>query len=202
MIALSSHRPFAKSEEWAKNQKLAWRTWQGYFRKVIYFGDEEPDLKSSQTAFLPSEQWPTIKRMAEVATSKPGVTAILNADILINPKLRIVENRLLNGSAVCASSRRWHFEVADLPSLDKARLVDSDRGRDIFIATHLVWQTVAREIPGNLRIGHQQWDAWMTDFFNRYKPAFIDFTQMRCIFHPTHGDRQMPFAEQVIQQPA
>lgn len=199
MIAISSHRPHAKSAEWARNQALAWRTWQGYFLRVIYLGDSEPELKSAKTEFVPSEQWPTIKRMAEIAASKPGIVAILNADILVTPKMRVVENRLNNGTGVCASSRRWHIDPHN-PSFDKAQLIETDRGRDIFIATPRVWAGVALKIPGHLRIGHQQWDAWMTDYFNSFKPGFIDFTQMKCIFHPTHGDRQMPYAEQIVNE--
>lgn len=181
---------------------LAKRTWEGYFRKIIYFGPEEPDLKSQKTEFIESEQWPTIKRMAEVAAKLAGPTAILNADILVTPGLRVVENRLNSGLAVCGSSRRFHFDINDLPSLGKARLIDGDRGRDIFVANQRLWGQVARDIPSHYRIGHQQWDGWMTDFFNTFKPAFVDFTQIRCIFHPTHGDRQMPYADQIVQQTA
>lgn len=202
MIAISSHRQHSKSAEVARNQKLAWRTWQSYFSGVIYLGPEEPELKSQKTTFIASDDFPTIKTMAGIAANCPGVTAILNADILVNPKLNVVQHRLQNGTSVCGSSRRWHFDIKDLPSLEKAHLIDTDRGRDIFVATQRIWQRAAKEIPDHLRIGHQQWDAWMTDFFNTFKPGFVDFTQMKCIFHPYHGDRQMPFAEQIVQQSA
>lgn len=199
MIAITSHRPHAKSAEYARNQKLAWRTWQGFFTDIIYFGDEEPELKSFKTRFVRSEQWPTIKIMAQLAATARGIACIINADILINPKLRVVENRLANGPAAVASSRRWHIDP-HLPNFDRAQLVDTDRGRDIFVCTRVVWQRIAAEIPGHLRIGHQQWDAWMTDFFNaHYHDRFIDFTQMKCIFHPKHEDRQMPFAEDIVK---
>lgn len=176
---------------------MAWRTWQGFFRGIVYLGDEEPELKALNTKFVPSEQWPTIKRMAELASTHHGVTAIINADILVNPKLRVVENRLLNGPAAVASSRRWHIDP-HLPNFDRAQLIDSDRGRDIFVCTQTVWHRIAKEIPGHLRIGHQQWDAWMTDFFNaNYGTRFVDFTQMKCIFHPKHEDRRMPYADTI-----
>lgn len=198
MIAISSHRPHARSVEFARNQKLAKRTWEGYFRKIIYVGPDETELKSQKTTFWPGEDWPFIYKLAEMAAAQPGPTAILNADILVTPRLRVVENRLLNGSSICASSRRWHIDP-HLPNLDRAQLIESDRGRDIFITTPKVWMKVALQIPKHLRIGHQQWDAWMTDFFNTYKPAFLDFTHPACIFHPKHEDRQMPFAADIVQ---
>lgn len=197
MIALSSHRPHSRSVEFARNQKMAKRTWEGFFRKIIYIGEPEPELKSQKTTFMPGEDWPTIHSLATIAAAQPEVTAILNADILVNPKLRVVETRLQNGSAVCASSRRYHIDP-HLPNFDRAQLIESDRGRDIFVTTPKVWLRVALQIPKHLRIGHQQWDAWMTDFFNTYKPGFIDFTLMKCIFHPYHTDRQMPFAQDIV----
>lgn len=204
MIAVSSHRPHHRSVEFRRNQLLAKRTWENAFTKIIYAGQEEPELYSQKTSFVASEDWPTIQTLAKIASEQPAQVdkpiAVLNADICIGPRFSAVKNRFLH--MWCASSRRWHFDAL-LPKFDAARLIESDRGRDIFIAQRRIWKHIAKEVPPYLRIGHQQWDAWVTDYFNdHWKAGFFDFTNMKCIFHPNHEDRQMPYAQQIVQRRA
>lgn len=202
MIALSSHRPHHKSVEFRHNQLLAKRSWEGAFTKIIYAGIEEPELHSQKTTFIQAEDWPRIQTLAQIAAEQQGIVAILNADIVVNNRLREVENRMWARGGVCGSSRRYHFD-AHTPDLTHAKLIESDRGRDIFIARQNIWKRIAREVPEYLRIGHQQWDAWMTDFFREhYNQRFIDFTAMKCIFHPKHEDRQMPYANEIVERKA
>ena len=197
MIALSSHRPHSKSREFAFNQRLAWLSWQGCFNKIIYAGPPEAELQSRKTVFIQTEDFPTIQTLAKIASEQSEESvAVLNADICVGHRFGQVKLRMQ--SMLCASSRRWHFDPTNPQNFENAVLIDSDRGRDIFIAKKRVWKRIADLVPGHLRIGHQQWDAWMTDYFNSLKPSFFDFTGIKCIFHPNHGDRQMPYADQIV----
>lgn len=205
MNAVSSHRPHARSAEFARNQALAKRTWEPVFKQIVYVGPQEPELDSEKTTFIYSEDFPSIQTLAKVAANLRGITALLNADISLGPRIRNVEYRMLSGGLKCASSRRYHFDPHN-PQWEMAALDEKDRGRDIFMAKQQVWQKVADTIPPHFRIGHQQWDAWMSDFFRdkvvpigrEYDPS-KDFTKERCVFHPHHGDRQMPHAQEIIQ---
>lgn len=204
MIAISSHRPHGKSVEFRRNQLLAKRSWESAFTRIVYAGSEEPELKSQKTSFVEAEEWPTIQTLAQIASEQPAQIdkpiAIINADIVIGQRFGNVKNRMT--FMRCASSRRWHFDP-HAPNYDRAELIDADRGRDIFVAQRRIWRHISRVVPPHLRIGHQQWDAWVTDFFNdNHKAGFFDFTNMKCIFHPFHGDRQMPYANTIAQQAA
>ena len=85
--------------------------------------------------------------------------------------------------------------------LEKADLGD-DRGRDIFVATGAVWRKLAMTMPDGYRIGNPYWDAYVTDFFRKFYDAnFVDFTSWRCVFHPIHGGRNYPFAQEVSMLP-
>lgn len=199
MIAISSHRPHSRSAEFARNQALAKRTWEGVFRKIIYAGPAEPELDSDKTEFVYTEDFPTIQTLAKMAAAQSDITAILNADICISPRFCNVEHRMRVTPLLCASSRRYHFAPYPKPNFDMALLDEKDRGRDIFMAKQSLWKRVAEQVPSHLRIGHQQWDAWMSDFFRSQGVRWTDFTKERCVFHPKHGDRQMPYAQQIVE---
>lgn len=201
MIAISSHRPHARSVEFRRNQMLAKRTWENLFTKIIYAGIPEAELQSQKTVFIQTEDFPTIQTLAKIAASQQeSVIAILNADICIGQRFNTVKQMMQ--ARLCASSRRFHFDPHN-PNWDRAQTDERDRGRDIFIAQKRIWKRIAQEVPSYLRIGHQQWDAWVTDYFNEHcKPGFLDFTNMKCIFHPNHEDRQMPFAQKIVEKAA
>lgn len=200
MIAVSSHRPHSRSVEFARNQSMAKRTWENAFFWIIYAGPKETDLSSPKTEFRKTEDWPRIQTMAQIAASKRGYVAILNADILVDPRIKRLEDFWRKRGYVCASSRRFHFDPFNPKGFADARLIDADRGRDIFVATYDVWQRVAGIIPPYLRIGHQQWDRWLSDYFrDTFSSRFHDFTDNRFIFHPNHGDREMPHAQQIVE---
>lgn len=174
---------------------LAKRTFEMTFNKIIYLGPNEFPLRSHKTRFVPSEDFPRIKSLMQIASMQPGFTAILNADIVVND-LRKLERQMMATGKVCASSRRWHFDP-NTCAWDQAQLGE-DRGRDIFIARCDVWRHAARNVPDEFRIAHGGWDGWTTDFFRRhYNENFIDFTGQRLIFHPIHGSRKMPYAAEV-----
>lgn len=202
MNIVSSHRPHNVSGEYRRNQVLAKNTWEGICHKITYFGEHEPELGSYKTTFVPSEQWPKIKALAECAGNYNGLTAILNADIVLTPTILGLERQMRLKRHLCASSRRWAFRVqghtlSDM--VENAELGD-ERGRDIFVAGGVVWRHLANEIPDGYRIGNPYWDAFITDFFRQhYDASFVDFTSWRCVFHPIHGERNYPFAEQAAK---
>ena len=196
MISISSHRPLDQEPEIKRNQLLAKRTWEMTFSRIIYFGVHEHELVSGKTSFVPSEEFPRIKDMMDMAGKQRGFVAILNADIVVTPDLRKLERMMALRGKLCASSRRYHFDP-NTCDFKNAELGD-DRGRDIFIARNDVWRDAARVIPEQFRISHQGFDGWITDFFRRkYDSSFIDFTNRRCVFHPVHGNRKMPHAAEV-----
>lgn len=204
MNAVSSHRPHSSDGEYRRNQGLAKTTWEHSFQRIIYFGPKEPELSSDKTTFVDDEQFPRIKRLAEEAGRWHGLTAILNADILVGPGILLLERQMRTKRRLCASSRRWHFHVKPGTlgyMLENAELGD-DRGRDIFVATGPVWRNLAMTMPDGYRIGNPYWDAYVTDFFRKfYDSSFVDFTSWRCVFHPIHGGRNYPYAQQVAELP-
>jgi hypothetical protein len=197
-------RPFGEDPEWDRNQLLAFRTWMSFAKKVILFGKTEPQLENPHVEFWPTEQFPRIKDMARVAGDQARqVVVICNGDILLNPQIMKVEQRIRNGVCLCASSRRWHFKPEELPdALESATLNTQegldDRGRDVFVAPARVWKQVESEVSPLLRIGHQHWDGELTRIFrSKWGDKFLDFTSLRMVHHPIHGGRRMPYAETI-----
>ncbi len=200
MNAVTSFRPLAHSEEWKRNQLLAKRSWEMWARYIVLFGDEDKELHSPKTKFIPSEQYPSLKSMAEAASDLPGFTAILNADIVVTPQIRYVEQMMCARGCVSASSRRYHFDP-NTCDWDGATLGD-DRGRDIFVARRDVWRDLARILPEDLRIGNTRWDAAFVNWFrDEFGVKFIDFTDKRIVFHPIHGGRNRPYDEMIASKP-
>lgn len=198
IIAASSHRPHSESEEYRENQLLAFRTWQGVFDKIIYFGPEEPELASSKTMFVPIADFPSIKEMAAMLARNKGFHVLLNADICVAPRIKDLPAYMKFNGKSSASSRRWHFRKED-NTFDKADMGD-DRGRDFFMCRSDIWHAVAETINPGFRIGHQKWDAWMVNFLRaKYNDGFADISGDRLIFHPVHEGRKMPHSEQVAQ---
>lgn len=174
-----------------------------FAQRIVIFGPHEPDLSNRKVSFVPSEQFPRIKVMAEFAAlQKNHYVAICNGDILLDPKILRIENRMRFSNYRCASSRRWHFDPLK-PMSEALETADlgSDRGRDVFVARWDVWTRIAAETPDRLRIGHGTWDAFMTDKFREHwNDKFIDFTAFRMVHHPHHGDRRRPHELEVIAQ--
>jgi hypothetical protein len=196
MNVISSHRPMAEDSEIARNQKLAHRTWEMWARNITYFGPKEFELQSPKTTFVESEQFPHIVDLMNAAAFQRGFTAIMNADIVVKPDIRKLERMMMLRGKLCASSRRYHFDP-NTCDWAAAELGD-DRGRDIFIARWDIWRDAARWIPPELRIGNARWDAWVTDYFRaKHNDAFLDFTNMRIVFHPIHGSRKRPYDEEI-----
>lgn len=192
MIAISSHRPHGYSScIYKKNQKRAIKSWEMYFDSIIYFGPFEKDLVTIKTSFIPCDGWPFIWQMAaEAGRQTSDYVAIINADIVVTQPFKQIEGIMKASKLQGASSRRRDYGTR--------QLLDDDRGRDIFICTPRVWAKVAKEIPRNCRIGHQQWDSWMVAFLRiTLGSKYGDFTGVPCNYHPKHGQRNMPHAESI-----
>lgn len=196
MIAISSHRPLAQSEEIKRNQLLAKRSWEMSFKKIIYFGPHEHELVSGKTAFVQSVDFPRIKDLMVMAGGQVGFVAILNADIVVDPAIKKLERMMALRGKLCASSRRYQFDP-NTCDFKAAQLGDA-RGRDIFIARNDIWRNCSKHMPEQMRIGHGRFDAVLTDIFRRfYNESFLDFTASKFIFHPDHGERLRPHEEEI-----
>jgi hypothetical protein len=200
VIVLSSFRPFREDPEWDRNQLAAFRTWMMFAQRIVLFGQQEAELMNKKVVFIQSEQWPKIKAMVDYAASqKNQFVCICNGDIMLDPKILRIEQRMKFSNYRCASSRRWHFDPSKpmQEAITNASLTDmdgrDDRGRDVFIARWDVWARIAKETPDKLRIGHNTWDAFLTDKFREHwDDKFIDFTAFRYVHHPHHGGRRRP----------
>jgi hypothetical protein len=197
MIAISSARRHDKNAEYALNQKRACESWK-LFNQVYYFGSYEEDLRKDNVLWVKSDDWPTIKRMAEFASHIRGdLAAIINADIVVSDPILEVESKLKELTIPAATSYRYEFdpETGDLGSAVRVR---ENRGMDIFVCTPEVWLAISKAIPEYLRIGHPTWDTWVCGFLaSNYGFGFREFTSYRCIFHPRHGGRETPHSAEI-----
>lgn len=188
MIAISTFRPLDQSEEIARNQIRAKNSWNTAFDGVILFGDYDPRMASPNTFFIDSEDFPTVSLLCRTASLCDGWACILNADIVVSPKLKAVWDMAVRKGAHAFTSYRYQYEPDDT-ELINARVVDN--GFDFFAATPPLWAKAAKIIPPDMRIGHNLWDSWMLGFFNvEAKKSFMDITSHRCIFHPRHEGRK------------
>lgn len=205
MIFISSHRPLGGGEV-SVNQISANESWQKVADHIVLFGCEEQKLNSPIVSFIPSEEWPPIFMLMEMAARLNDWCAILNADIVVSQEFAAVEKKLREKKASCAVSYRYQFDPTN-PVAEK-KVVDN--GLDIFCAVPEVWRHAAKEIPRDFRIGHQRWDTWMIGFLNtHYFQSFYDFTASKTIFHPKHESRkfgheikgQIPFEPTAFSMP-
>jgi hypothetical protein len=195
MIAVSSHRAFSKSEEYAINQERAAKSWQSAFSNIYYYGHYEEGLDHENTLFVrKAEEWPTIREMAEFSSQlQAGYVALLNADIVVASSLSMVEKEMRAIGLPAATSYRYTFDQVQYPNLDGAVRNKEDRGMDIFVAKPEIWGMVKRDIPEYLRFGHPTWDTWVCGYFcEKLGYGFRHFTDRRCIFHPKHEGRLTP----------
>jgi hypothetical protein len=198
MIAISSARRHEKNAEYARNQKRACDSWR-LFNSVYYFGSYEEELKRDNVLWVKSEEWPTIKSMAEFAAWIQGdLAAIINADIVVTEQIIEVEKKLKELTIPSATSYRFQFDPEVYPDLTGATRNKNDRGMDVFVCTPQTWSEIAKEVPEYLRIGHPTWDTWVCGFLcSRHGFGFREFTSHRCIFHPKHEGRETPHSEAI-----
>jgi hypothetical protein len=193
MIAITSHRNHM-DREYARNQKAAFLSWMPHFSNIFSFGPVEKELDFGKTFFIQSVNFPKIRDLVEAASKcNTDYVTILNSDIILSQSFSMVPKKMEGFKAPAAISRRW--TIPDTTTF-KGKL--TDWGIDIFVATPSAWKTVLPVIPKEFRIGHIRWDTWMLGFFNaRFPKKVCDFTDLRCVFHPTHGNRSTPYNEEI-----
>lgn len=199
MIALSSHRPFVSSPEYAANQTRASQSWRDKFSNIYYVGHYEEGLNGEHTLFVrPEGDYPTIKLMAEFAAQLTAeYVAILNADIVIGSGIVDVERRMRDMALPAATSYRYEFDPAN-PDFDNATRHKEDRGMDIFVANPKIWALVARDVPSDLLFGHNRWDSWVCGYFcDHLGYGFRHFSFEKCVFHPKHEGRMQPHLDSI-----
>jgi hypothetical protein len=191
LVAVSSFRALDASPEVAANQLRAKASWDEVFDKIILFGRYDKRLASPKTEFIQDAgDFPSIALMVLAASWQEDPVCILNADIVVAINLKDIVNRGWSKQAQALTSKRYEFDPAR-ENYNDAKVVDV--GVDFFCAFPSAWKQVYKHIPGCFRISHQRWDQYMLAFFTHTFPnRFFDLTNHRPIFHPKHGDRQMP----------
>lgn len=181
MIAISSGLDLW-SRDRQDNKFNASVSWNRVFSNVIFLseGPSKYPKEWDKEECIPISFRPTIKYMAGIASNQKEWSCLINADIIVSPRLKLAENALNKLSADCAFSMR-------IP-VDGFRPVDL--GLDFFCARPEVWKLVAGAIPEQFLIGKQQWDTWLMSFLaHNYPETFYDLTPSKLIYHPNHEDR-------------
>jgi hypothetical protein len=174
MTAVSSLKPDPTKGEVYRNQNRAYKTWVDAFNGVVYVGGESVV--------------PRILDLVLECSNHQGWSCIINADIVVSPKMKDVEAKLNKLNAFAASSWRHEFDPDSDPFKTGAV---KDNGIDFFAARREVWNHCARIIPVGYYIGHILWDTWMLGYLNRhFCGRFFNITPSRVIFHPKHGNRK------------
>lgn len=153
----------------------AYMTWVSVFSHITYFGEPTEQFSAD---FIACDGKPFIKDMALHASKLPGWTAIINADIQLEPQTVDLPLHLGKVDANCAYSFRIPI------GKDKPE----DMGLDFFIAKPFVWEQTARLIPKEFQLGKIQWDTWMVSFFVNNFRCF-DISPLKLVYHPVHGER-------------
>lgn len=198
MIAISSFRPHKEDAEYRQNQIRAKESWEKVFDRIIYFGIKEPELDSPKTTFITHEGWPTIRDVAAEASRQVDMVAVLNADIVLTRGFFALECRMREGGAMAVTSRRYTFDPAKPIDVSACVIEQNDKGLDVFVMMPALWARIAVEVPLCLRMGHQQWDTWVSGWctYNLGR-SYRNFNELRAILHPEHNGRKMPYARWV-----
>lgn len=198
MIAVSSFRPHNEEAEYRQNQLRAKESWEKIFDRIIYFGHAEPELASSKTTFIEHDGWPTIREVASEAGRQMDVVAVLNADIVLTRNFFALECRMRESGVMAVTSRRYTFDPEKPIDVPACVIHQNDKGLDIFVMMPSLWSRIALEVPQCLRMGHQQWDTWVSGWCTYHLArAYRNFNDLRAVLHPEHNGRKMPHARWV-----
>jgi hypothetical protein len=190
---ISSVRPFSQNPEYAQMQTDAIDSWLDVAKKVILFNlPEDTNFLNRQGLVYvgPDGNPPSIKQMLSYCKNLgvDEIVALVNADILLAPRLAKLPKAVMNNSFgrawACVSLR----QVLDTKT-DKIT-PPNDWGLDFFCSTVRIWNDVAEKIPGVLTFGKIVWDNWMNSFLKGYidQTKYIDLSNWQCIIHPIHGE--------------
>lgn len=199
MIAVTSCRPMGDDPQYDRNQLAAWESWHKVFDAIIYLNDPQPQLRSPITRFYPWEPYPRIRDMIDICADQEDWSCLINADIVVGPHFKKLEQKLKTKKAVAASSWRWTFN----PDVGLNPCEHKDYGCDFFAAQPGAWEMVYRAMcapsprgdedsPTHLRFGAPSWDQWQLGaFFKLFSTmGFYNLTDARVIFHPEHLGRK------------
>lgn len=188
-MAVSSIRPFRENSKWERNQLRSFHSWESLFDRIFYFGEPEEKLETGKTFFIPFEgRFPQLKLLVALASTQEQLVAIVNADIVLNPKLLQIPRLMHEQDLLAVASRRFSFDP-EMGNTTTARL--EEKTADFFMANPIVWSEMLPHVPDNLLFGQNQWDSWVTNFFlgRLGDRRFKSITNQRCVFHPKHEDR-------------
>lgn len=197
MIFVSSARPMGSDPEYDRNQIAAKKSWEQVADAIVYFNDPQPQLASPKTRFIPAEPYPFVRDMVDFCADQPEWCLLLNADIVIMPVFKTLEQKLKAKRAVAASSWRWNFD----PNVGLSPCHHNDNGLDVFAAQPGAWEMVYQKMGAtpqgdhdsarHLRWGSPSWDSWMLGtFFTLFAAmGFYNLTDSRCVRHPIHAGR-------------
>lgn len=177
---ISSVKPF-KDDAYTQLQKTAIASWLPLADHVFLFNhrDEVGDLVPVHLIH-PTQSPPTIKQMLN-DTSREGVIAIVNSDIVLTPDvlhcLDVVHDKNM-GRTWAATSFRYEGEPPDVKG----------QGLDIFVLGPGVVPHILRDIPDFMTIGRIMWDSWINGWLRRNLKSshYFDMTPWKCVFHPEH----------------
>lgn len=189
MVAISSPAPHSRSSQVAENQLKAKETWEHAFDKIVYFSPQpEPALSSEKTEWIVSDDYPQIRLMLLACANQHDWTCLINADIRVHFRLRLVERELKRRNAQAAISQRFQ--------LPENKIVDM--GLDWFAGTPWLWRQIAPKTPPYFRIGHILYDTWLYSSMLIAVPKDIyDCTGSAFIYHPKHEDRVQPHSRTI-----
>ena|SRR5207248_1622880 len=193
MTAISSFKPFADSDEIARNQKRAFGSWLNVFDAIVYFGMTEPLLASRRTSFVPFTGAPTLRLLVWTAALTDDLACVINADIVLAPHAREL---CVEAMRVADAATAFRFEFD--PAKPEQPVSKVDNGLDMFIARRNIWLELSKCIPDDFVLGKPVWDSWCWAWLqNRCGPKFLDLTMGRFVFHPRHTRTQTALAKPV-----
>ncbi len=179
MIAVSSFKPFA-TPEIAHNQARAFATWLPVFDAVFYLNNPEPCFASPKTTFVPAPDPPPVRLLMQMASILDAPACLINADIVLAPKARVVLYEAMRHYQAVTS-----FRLEFISNPNRAKRVDN--GLDLFMAHPVVWRRCWPQVPCEFRLGRPVWDSWLNAWLrDEYRMAYADLP-VNIVFHPRHS---------------
>lgn len=174
--------------QYDSNQLRAFHSWLLVADAIVYFNEPQAALRSPKTRFIPAEPFPMLRELVDFCADQPTWCAVLNADIVVTPVFKRLEQKLKDARASAASSWRWTFD----PAIGLEPCEHNDNGLDFFAAVPGAWDLIyQQDAMKHLRMGAPSWDAWLLGaFYKLFQHGFYNLTKHRCIRHPKHDGRK------------
>jgi len=199
MIFVSTARPMGNDPEYDRNQLAAKASWEQVADAIVYLNHPQKALASPITRFLPWEPFPYLIDAVNLCADQPEWSCIINADIVVTPNFKRIEQKLKAKKAIAASSWRWTFD----PAQGIEPCAHDDNGIDFFAGSPGAWELLYQAMlkpsprgdedsPRHLKLGAPSWDSWCLGAFSFLfsNLGFYDLTNTKIIRHPRHGGRK------------